>query len=740
MSDATYGGNYAPLEPDVELSTRNSVSKYADEAEFVSKELPERPPWRATRTADFKHGWRFGVSLGVGMCFFVFILNITLTVWGSLRSKANDGHIFRGSCKEAKQYNMGIHIVINVLSTLVLGSSNYAMQCLCAPTRREIDRAHRDGHLLDIGVQSFRNLRTARPLKRWIWIVLAVSSLPLHLLYNSMFYSTIINNDYDLYFASEDWLNGAWYDSYHIPAGGITYIEYVSQSSYDVTAYYDSDPAAIVSAYQRDSTQFERMDPASCTKTYANSYLSDYSNVILISDSVGDHNATSSITSNNITRPSSLRWVTASASNPELWSNNNRFAWLCYWVETICTNALAQKEAAIEPWTIYGYEVSGCVSQKVEEKCSVNFNLTIGIIVIITNLAKTLCILAVCLLLTDQPLITIGDAVNSFLHSPDQSTKEWSLMTQEEIKLQWTDLQRKGERPYPKLYRVQNVRRWRAVTRKSWRSFLVLFCTALIIVIALLSYSMANLDDKSFNALKDLGFGTATAGNVIQGWSIPVAGSTALLANVLVANSPQLILSGLYLSLNDLLTRIQLAVEWASYSIERKPLRVSHDRTGAQRSTYFLQLPYRYGLPLMVISSTIHWLISQSIFLVNIDTFNSAGHPKVDEPSIATCGYSPLAMICTLVAGALVVVYVISIGARPLESAGMPLVGCSSVGIAAACHPPREGNHEQEALMWGALTEGLLDESATAYGEDHVGHCTFSSSAVDSPVVGRLYS
>ena len=74
----------------------------------------------------------------------------------------------------------------------------------------------------------------------------------------------------------------------------------------------------------------------------------------------------------------------------------------------------------------------------------------------------------------------------------------------------------------------------------------------------------------------------------------------------LVANAPQVILSGMYLTLNNLVTRMQLSIEWASYSMQRKPLRVSEKRKGAQRSTYFLQLPYRISLTLMATCTLLH--------------------------------------------------------------------------------------------------------------------------------------
>jgi hypothetical protein len=75
-----------------------------------------------------------------------------------------------------------IHLLINILSSLLLAASNYAMQCLSAPTRRDIEKHHSKGWWLDIGVPSFHNLRVI-PWNRSVpWYLLMISSLPLHLL------------------------------------------------------------------------------------------------------------------------------------------------------------------------------------------------------------------------------------------------------------------------------------------------------------------------------------------------------------------------------------------------------------------------------------------------------------------------------------------------------------------------------------------------------------------------------
>jgi len=174
----TAGTQYQLLHSDVELSDLSTTAAYGhdhrvDQRSRITTRFHVR---------DLLDGWRFGASLGWLTCLLVLILNITLTIWGALHSKGNNGHIFEGSCDQAKHYNMGLHVMINVLSTLMLGASNYSMQCLSAPTRKNIDDAHCKGTWVDIGVQSLKNLGQTQRWKWAMWVVLGLSSLPIHLL------------------------------------------------------------------------------------------------------------------------------------------------------------------------------------------------------------------------------------------------------------------------------------------------------------------------------------------------------------------------------------------------------------------------------------------------------------------------------------------------------------------------------------------------------------------------------
>ena len=56
------------------------------------------------------------------------------------------------------------------------------MQCLSAPTRKEVNVAHAQGKWLDIGVPSMRNLKSIAKVRLYMWLALGLSAVPLHLM------------------------------------------------------------------------------------------------------------------------------------------------------------------------------------------------------------------------------------------------------------------------------------------------------------------------------------------------------------------------------------------------------------------------------------------------------------------------------------------------------------------------------------------------------------------------------
>ena len=132
-------------------------------------------------------GWRKGVAAGACIVLFTLIINVVVIIAFAIRFGLDDGLIvlYEGNCNRVSNINLGIHLVINGLGTLLLAASNYCMQVLSAPTRQEVDRAHAQRKWLDIGLSSVRNLFRIRRWRVLVWFLLIISSLPLHLVYAS---------------------------------------------------------------------------------------------------------------------------------------------------------------------------------------------------------------------------------------------------------------------------------------------------------------------------------------------------------------------------------------------------------------------------------------------------------------------------------------------------------------------------------------------------------------------------
>lgn len=108
-------------------------------------------------------GWRFGVAVAAFSASAVLVINLFLAITVAARFNDDIGSgiatIYSGDCNVVDNMTTFMHVVINVLSSMLLSASSYTMQVVCAPTRAEVDRAHAKGDWLDIGVLSIRNIR-----------------------------------------------------------------------------------------------------------------------------------------------------------------------------------------------------------------------------------------------------------------------------------------------------------------------------------------------------------------------------------------------------------------------------------------------------------------------------------------------------------------------------------------------------------------------------------------------------
>ena len=383
-------------------------------------------------------------------------------------------------------------------------------------------------------------------------------------------------------------------------------------------------------------------------------------------------------------------------------------------------------------WEVFDLPIDYCLARKVSPHCKLQFSRDILVAVIICNLCKAAAMLWTLLNQHEPTLVTTGDAVSSWLEHPDEATANRCLQSAK-TGVRNTSC---GSLPARDLAGVDgcspiafhrgSIIRWhQAINRRRWGVVLGLCSITLAVAGVLLGVARYNLSRNGDNGAEAAGFGAITSRTMIN-TKLPSTGTSGLLANVLVANSPQLIFSCLYLLYNGLFTSMCLAHEYSNYSIRRKALRVTSPR-GDQRSTHWLHLPYAYSVPLLAASALLHWSISQSIFFVGIDVYSGA----VFKRSQVGLGFSVQPLILDIVLGSCMLLVLVAMGFRKLYGE-IPLASSNSFAISAACHRPEEDTDAAvKPVMWGEVQKSTNSE---------LGHCSFTSMEVTPPVEGKMYA
>jgi hypothetical protein len=91
-----------------------------------------------------------------------------------------------------------------------------------------------------------------------------------------------------------------------------------------------------------------------------------------------------------------------------------------------------------------------------------------------------------------------------------------------------------------------------------------------------------------------------------------------------------------------------------------------------------------------MLSALLHWLVSQSFFLVSVQFFIHDDDtqewtlPPGNSGTRISCGSSLLPLLVLLITGGILLVAIFARGLMPMRSAA-PVVGSCSAAIAAAC-------------------------------------------------------
>ncbi|RAK96220.1 uncharacterized protein BO80DRAFT_429210 [Aspergillus ibericus CBS 121593] len=803
------------------------------------------PPHGLFRKPDKGHEWIQGALICTWITGLILTINLILMMVALIlayRRPANSGHfqtaeLYRGLCTRSSHWATGLHVAINVLSTILLGASSYVMQCLGAPSRIDIDRAHAQSRWLDVGTFSLRNFAVMDGRRKTLWLLLLLSSTPIHMIYNSVIFSSISTIDYGMLIIPDDLS----------PSESLVGNDTTSRDNF--LTEIGSDPAVVQAQIFNGS--LTNMTTEECVNQYDVGFNTQLGTLIFVADRQYFHNTSSlrptdlltfsvyeylqGLEGTSVSQEQILagNWTLLSEywsyrvwnySLPDLASDlisyipphtppdikSNLLALGDPWYFTLGDGSLYQllnsgwwdyisdspvysdmltlveynyaynptqealreyldtpshwsnstwaakitfeyigigdltnvgiREFWVDNTTAQDVPISHCLVQEEEQRCQLFFSPPIAIAVILCNLTKVICMVLTARVERTDLMLTVGDALASFLTRPDPTTRGRCLLSHADMTRgpqAWSrpaiSLSRPNEyalRPlmptsheiYPTILPPRH--RWyQAASWKRWIVVLSIFLACLITAIYLFVYAVRQ--SHSFPAAMRLGFAQTRTDTMIKYLS------ANMIALILLANTPQLVLSITYFLANSLLTCMLVAAEWNRYAHHRRPLRVSWPQ-GQQRSTYYLNLPYRYSIPLLTLSTILHWLLSQSLFFVNIQAYDISGK-KNPADSSRSCGYSPMPMFIALWVLILGIGLLLGLGARPFR-AHMPLATHCSAAISAACHPPvgDEGAAERP-VMWGeipGIPVGAKQEHA---------HCSFTSGEVVTPSLIKLY-
>ncbi|KAI8630438.1 hypothetical protein F5Y19DRAFT_46670 [Xylariaceae sp. FL1651] len=256
-------------------------------------------------------------------------------------------------------------------------------------------------------------------------------------------------------------------------------------------------------------------------------------------------------------------------------------------------------------------ELKYCLAQEITPVCKVGLSNELLLFVLLSLIIKTtLCVTVTILLRHEDPLVVPGDAIVSFITRPDPNTigectldrSLWGPVIVDD------PVSPRSKKQGPRQWSLGYRHTWhRAIPSLIWLRSYVLFA----VVIGFLGFVFGAAQvHNPYNGANQRISHSATNGIL----NTDGAKGDDLVSNVLLANSPQLLLSFSYFAYNSLFTILCVEKEWNSFSRRYRPVRVT-DPKGQQISTYRLQLPYRYSIPLMAISAALHFLVSNTLYV-----------------------------------------------------------------------------------------------------------------------------
>ena len=238
--------------------------------------------------------------------------------------------------------------------------------------------------------------------------------------------------------------------------------------------------SGVLEGYNASPNSYEDLTPSECTKIYNNDFMSSHRNLFLITKD-------SSNTTHNNTLLDMIGFWGIGGVSPS--------SWMCAY--SLAGEGRVYREAPAPcdsseltsnvtsglPWRVKlttgeEVEISGCKSERTPEKCKVHLVKNIMIVVICCNFVKVCCMVMAIARSREPTLVTLGDAIDSFLRAPDPTTMGICFADRPYIKREWS---RGGWRAEPRQWKQKGVQRWwKSVSKTRWITCMF-FCSIIVI-------------------------------------------------------------------------------------------------------------------------------------------------------------------------------------------------------------------------------------------------------------------
>ncbi|KAJ8128224.1 hypothetical protein O1611_g5414 [Lasiodiplodia mahajangana] len=721
-------------ERSLQYATTNLLSPYIPELD------PENPRAQTLRVKKAKRS----TMLLIQVCLALIVVVVTLTfITWALASKPPDsqgkGTLFFGNCSTATNLNTAIHAALNILSSLLLGAGNYCMQILVAPNRREINLAHKAGAALEIGVSSVKNLRFIDRKRTILWGLMGLAATILHLFWNSTIFVSLPVVSIPRALVTSDFASSG--DNWTISYADAPWST-LNDTWFDLSPVYD---------LQAEADGFTKLDWRTCLDRYVDPFNATGSVIVVMANLTTAQNAGSSLIDGWISAYDAISGVANWLCTAYAYKSPSKFKG--------CTKDWS--ETLVDEWVVgYGpkYTVDHClISSQADnnQRCGVHYSAPVVWLVCAFTFVEAVAVLCIWIHARkhkgashgeyehqEKTMITIGDAISNFLQNPDYTLLQSSTASttpSPNARAYAGELGAATWEPQPRVSWLK------AVSIRTWIISFGFFIATLGVATFLLIQALVHLRSLGIENSSIWGHGLAVNPILLvsPGHGDP-NGAIHYLGNVLLANIFQIVISFLYVFYNNILTRQLVADELLRFMPPegKKPLRVSSP-VGMQRSSYFLSLPFRFSIPLNIATILIHWLISQSFFLVQANYFapgsEGARLPQYDRSSR---GYSILGITISIAVGlVLLIALLINSMVRDFTNvpSTLPSALTNSAVIEGLCQRP-EG--DVDAYLFPIRLGSIIDSYVYNQKSEKecMGRLAFSTDIrLDNPCPGLSY-